>query len=607
MYTAASVEKTDRTRDDVQFSAIGIFAEFLLESAVAFDPDNVQLRLDYIEILRRRQKFERARAEAEALHKREPGNPLFQSHFAIESMQAGDYETALDHFERVLQKIPGDPATLVSRGHALKTYGRTEEAISSYKAATDVAPGQGDAWYGLANLKTYTFGDDELARMQAQFAALDIDHMSRVHIAFALGKAHEDRGDHDAAFLAYAQGNALKHQTVRYTTDQMHAEFDAQKAICTADLFEAQAGKGCPAPDPIFILGLPRAGSTLIEQILASHPDVDGTLELPNILSLAHRLRGRKQLTDRERYPRILHELSADELSALGEEYIETTGIHRQGAAFFTDKMPNNFRHIGLMHLILPNAKIIDARRDPMDCCWSGFKQLFAEAFPERAEKIRFPDTVGIGVKPVSEEGTERIVRAAIEYAIANNRDSVTLVHKGNIMKFTEGAFRDWGYALARKEYGATDLDGGPWQVIEKDGRKIIVKDVIADAFLQQILLRPAEYEVIATLNLNGDYISDALAACVGGIGIAPEHQQRVFERFFRVDPARSRATGGTGLGLAIVKHVCANHGGEVRLWSRPGTGSTFTMRLPARMGIGGAPHGEAAAGSSPQTAGTGG
>ncbi|MBT3615724.1 MAG: NADP-dependent isocitrate dehydrogenase [Verrucomicrobia bacterium] len=150
------------------------------------------------------------------------------------------------------------------------------------------------------------------------------------------------------------------------------------------------------------------------------------------------------------------------------------------------------------------------------------FKQLFAEAFPERVKKIRFPDTAGIGIKPVSEEGTERIVRAAIEYAIANKRDSVTLVHKGNIMKFTEGAFRDWGYALARKEYGATDLDGGPWQVIEKDGHKIIVKDVIADAFLQQILLRPAEYEVIATLNLNGDYVSDALAACVGGIGIAP-------------------------------------------------------------------------------------
>ena len=150
------------------------------------------------------------------------------------------------------------------------------------------------------------------------------------------------------------------------------------------------------------------------------------------------------------------------------------------------------------------------------------FKKLFTEAFPGQAKKIRFPDTAGIGIKPVSEEGTGRIVRAAIEYAIANKRDSVTLVHKGNIMKFTEGAFRDWGYALAKREYGATDLDGGPWQVIQKDGQKIIVKDVIADAFLQQILLRPAEYEVIATLNLNGDYVSDALAACVGGIGIAP-------------------------------------------------------------------------------------
>ena len=162
----------------------------------------------------------------------------------------------------------------------------------------------------------------------------------------------------------------------------------------------------------------------------------------------------------------------------------------------------------------------IEFQHGTEDC--DKFKALFTKAFPERAKKIRFPDTAGIGIKPVSEEGTGRIVRAAIEYAIANKRDSVTLVHKGNIMKFTEGAFRDWGYALAKKEYGATDYDGGPWQVIEKDGRKIIVKDVIADAFLQQILTRPAEYEVIATLNLNGDYVSDALAACVGGIGIAP-------------------------------------------------------------------------------------
>jgi hypothetical protein len=310
---------------------------------------------------------------------RDPDNPVFQSHYAIESMQAGDYETALDYFERVLSVLPDDPATLVSRGHALKTYGRTDDAITSYRRAAEVAPGHGDAWYGLANLKTYRFSDAELTAMEAAAASPDLDHTSRIHIAFALGKAREDRKDHDKAFAAYASGNALKHQTVRYTTEQMQAELSAQKTHCTRDLFEKQSGKGCPAPDPIFIVGLPRAGSTLIEQILASHPQVDGTLELPNILSLAHRLRGRSQITDRDRYPRILHEMSAEDLCALGEDYIENTRIHRQGAPFFTDKMPNNFRHIGLIHLILPNAKIIDARRNPMDCCWSGFKQLFAE------------------------------------------------------------------------------------------------------------------------------------------------------------------------------------------------------------------------------------
>ena len=147
------------------------------------------------------------------------------------------------------------------------------------------------------------------------------------------------------------------------------------------------------------------------------------------------------------------------------------------------------------------------------------FKKLLAASFPKLFKKIRFPDTVGIGIKPISREGTDRLVRATIEYAIANNRKSVTLVHKGNIMKFTEGAFRDWGYELAKREFGATEIDGGPWCRLPNG---IVIKDVIADAFLQQILTRPAEYDVIATPNLNGDYISDALAAEVGGIGIAP-------------------------------------------------------------------------------------
>lgn len=354
-------------------------ADFLLETAIALDPDNVQLRIDYIQVLRKRQKFASALEQAEALLARDPDSPIFQSLFAIESLQAGDYERALEAFDKVLETLPADPATLTSRGHALKTYGQSDNAIAAYQAATQAAPHHGDAWYALANLKTYRFSDSELSQLQDIQASPDLSFMSRVHIAFTLGKAFEDRGAYQEAFANYERGNDLKRKQTRYTTDQMQAEFEAQKRYCTADMIAAQGGKGTTASDPIFIVGLPRAGSTLIEQILASHSQVDGTLELPNILSLAHRLRGRNLISDRDRYPRVLGELPALELKALGTDYIENTRIHRQGAPFFTDKMPNNFRHLGLIHLILPNAKIIDARRAPMDCCWSGYKQLFAE------------------------------------------------------------------------------------------------------------------------------------------------------------------------------------------------------------------------------------
>lgn len=354
-------------------------ADFLLKTAIELDPDNVQLRIDYIQVLRKRQKFALSLEQAQLLLERDPESPIFQSLFAIESLQAGDYERALAAFDKVLEKLPGDPATLTSRGHALKTYGRSEQAIEAYQTAIRAAPQNGDAWYALANLKTYRFTDSELAELEDIQASPDLSFMSRVHIAFALGKAFEDRGAHTEAFANYQRGNDLKRKQTRYTTDQMQAEFDAQKRYCTADMIAAQSGKGHNAPDPIFIIGLPRAGSTLIEQILASHSQVDGTLELPNILSLAHQLRGRNLVSDRDRYPRVVGELPAQELQALGADYIENTRIHRQNARFFTDKMPNNFRHLGLIHLILPNAKIIDARRAPMDCCWSGYKQLFAE------------------------------------------------------------------------------------------------------------------------------------------------------------------------------------------------------------------------------------
>ena len=352
-------------------------AEFLLESAKTFEPDNVQVRLDYIDALRRRQKFERSREEAEELHRHDPDNPLFQSHLAIESMQTGDYDRAFELFDTVLEKLPQDPATLTSRGHALKTTGRSQEAVASYRAAFAARPDHGDAYYALANLKTYEFPDEEIAAMREQVARHDLAFMDRVHLSFALGKAYEDRGDYEQSFRFYEEGNALKRAQTRYSADAMSEELAKQAAVCTPALFDAHAGAGHSAPDPIFILGLPRAGSTLLEQILASHSQVDGTLELPNILALAHRLRGRK--AGQSRYPQVLHDLTREQLAAFGRKFIEDTRVHRQGAPFFIDKMPNNFRHIGLIHLILPNAKIIDARRSPMDCCFSGFKQLFAE------------------------------------------------------------------------------------------------------------------------------------------------------------------------------------------------------------------------------------
>lgn len=352
-------------------------AEFLLESASKFEPENVQVRLDYIDALRRRQKFRQARDEAETLHTRDPENPLFQSHLAVESLQTGDFDRAFDLFDAVLGKLPNDPATLTSRGHALKTTGRGQDAIDSYRAACGAKPDHGDAWYALANLKTYRFRDAEISIMQKQIERADLGFTDRVHLSFALGKAYEDRQEYENSFRHYEGGNSLKRAQTRYSADRMSEELALQRQVCTPDLFAKHSGSGHDAPDPIFIVGLPRAGSTLIEQILASHTRIDGTLELPDILALAHRLRGRK--AGQSLYPAVLHDLSADQLKAFGEEYIANTRIHRQGAPFFIDKMPNNFRHIGLIHLILPNAKIIDARRDPMDCCFSGFKQLFAE------------------------------------------------------------------------------------------------------------------------------------------------------------------------------------------------------------------------------------
>ena len=354
-------------------------AEFLLESAHQFDPKNVRVHIDYIQALRKRQKFGPALEQAERLLRTSPDNPQFQSIYAVESMQVGDYETALGMFGKVLKRVPGDPATLTSMGHAYKTRGQYDEAVESYHAALRSQPLHGDAWYSLSNLKVYEFGEDEIERMQAHAHDENLSHADRVHVSFALGKAWEDRNDFETSFRYYERGNRSKKALSTYDADKMTEELGAQRRVCTAGLLARGAGAGHPAGDPIFVVGLPRAGSTLLEQILSSHSMVDGTLELPNILSLSQQLRRRGRDGGGPDYPEILAALPDEELEAFGRQYIEDTRIHRQDAPFFIDKMPNNFRHIGLIHLILPNAKIIDARRHPMACGFSGYKQLFAE------------------------------------------------------------------------------------------------------------------------------------------------------------------------------------------------------------------------------------
>jgi tetratricopeptide (TPR) repeat protein len=354
-------------------------AEFLLESCVEFEPDYWLARYDYVNVLHKRQKFEKALEQARILLDAYPDNHAFQLAFANENVAVGNFDTALETYDRVIERQPGFAQPYLSRGHALKTVGRLEEAIASYQAAYRIKPDFGDAFWSLANLKTYRFTDEEMDRMRARLADPATSNVDRFHICFALGAAHEARQDYGQAFSCYENGNRLKQRDTRYDPDGLEAAMQRQAEFCDADLFADKAGMGGDHEDPIFIVGLPRAGSTLLEQVLASHSMIDGTMELPNIIALAHRLNGRRLVSEESRYPRILSELTGEQLRGFADAFIEQTRFLRQGAPRFIDKMPNNFMHIGLIHLILPKARIIDARRHPMACCFSGFKQLFAD------------------------------------------------------------------------------------------------------------------------------------------------------------------------------------------------------------------------------------
>jgi tetratricopeptide (TPR) repeat protein len=353
-------------------------AEFLLESCVELAPENLSARTQYLNVLLRTGKYARARQQASWLLERQPDNSAHKISLAAALVGLGENEQGIALYQSVLDKLSQPADVYLQLGHAQKAIGEFDAAVTSYQKAYQHRPDFGDAYWSLANTKTYRFNVQEVHNMRARAGDEQTPVDDKIHFYFALGKAFEDKKDYQSAFEYYASGNRLKQQQSGYEPDKTTQMVDAQIKHCTAELFEQRGHLGAKHPDPIFILGLPRAGSTLLEQILASHSQVDGTMELHNILGLAMRLRGRNA-GQAPAYPANLWEIKEEYFARFGEQFIDNTRSYRGDAPFFIDKMPNNFLHIGLIKLILPNAKIIDARRHPMACCFSGFKQLFGE------------------------------------------------------------------------------------------------------------------------------------------------------------------------------------------------------------------------------------
>ena len=357
-------------------------AERLLESVLKLAPDYGAARADYASVLYKRQKHLRARQEMETLLQLEPGNRDYLKLYAAACVGLGDYEPIIGLYRRMLAEGAATGTETADLhlwlADLLKTVGRQPEAIQEYHAAIAALPDSGEAWWSLANLKTYRFAEDEIARMRTVEAAPATSLVDRYHLCFALGKVLEDQGRYEESWAFYERGNALKHAEIRHLPQIIETHARLSKQVCTKEFFAARQDWGVADPDPIFILGLPRSGSTLIEQILASHPQVEGTQELADVQRIVTELRGRGTDLDNPRYPGVLTELTAEEFMRFGERFLTETRVYRRtGRPFFIDKMPNNFRDIGLIHLMLPNAKIIDVRREPMACCFGNLKQLF--------------------------------------------------------------------------------------------------------------------------------------------------------------------------------------------------------------------------------------
>jgi len=354
-------------------------AENLLRRALELAPAFTAARANLATVLYKQNKSAEAIAQLEQIERDGSSDLGHASLKAAALGRIGGHDEALGLYRQLLDARPGEPKLWMSFGHILKTVGEQADSIAAYRRALAIKPTLGEVWWSLANLKTIRFDDDDIAAMESALQSGDQGKEDRFHLHFALGKALEDKQQAEASFHHYAEGNRLRRSMLDYDAAENHRHVERSIAFFTTSLFDARDGQGCDTSDPIFILGMPRAGSTLVEQILSSHPAIEGTAELPDIPAIARRLDGRVARDEVSHYPECLAELSAQELRALGEEYLERAQVQRfTDRPYFIDKLPNNWAHVGMIRLMLPKARIIDARRHPLACCFSNFKQHYA-------------------------------------------------------------------------------------------------------------------------------------------------------------------------------------------------------------------------------------
>jgi tetratricopeptide (TPR) repeat protein len=354
-------------------------AEVTLRRCIALAPTYRRARHGLTQLMLGLSRLDEALEGARQLVALDPQSSGPKRLLAAVYMAMSQYDRALEIYEPLTKTESQRPGVWLSYGHALKTLNRTEEGIEAYRRTIQLAPNLGEAYWSLANLKTYRFSDDDIEQMRMQAARADISAEDRANLLYALGKAAEDKSEADEAFKSYAEGAALHLSASNYKPGRLKPVVDRSLQVFTREFFAARKGSGAQAQDPIFIVGLPRAGSTLLEQILASHSMVEGTAELSDMHLVAQSLLTPAEAREGLTFVDAVSDVDADQLRELGETYLRTTRMHRvDGRPMFINKMPNDFMHVGLIHLTLPNAKIIDARRHPMACGWSCFKQHFA-------------------------------------------------------------------------------------------------------------------------------------------------------------------------------------------------------------------------------------